>query len=187
MKKNLINEINQMKYMFGYKPGKVISEQNIPTGSTNDVSEMYEDYDTIEIDDFEMSDPDVAEPETKPKTRPSTRPSEPDNDPFPNPFNPDRDFNPLPDAEPQGRRKHHDVFPGLKRTSGSEVNEPYIEDADEVEYELHLDTDLDELMGNTKVDLGNMVSKYLRRKEMVEENETIYEIHLNSNIDELFL
>ena len=27
MRKNLLNEIDQMKYLFGYKPGKVISEQ----------------------------------------------------------------------------------------------------------------------------------------------------------------
>lgn len=185
MKKNLINEINQMKYMFGYKPGKVISEQNSFTFENE-----LEDIDTIEVDDFEMSDPDVAEPETKPKTRPRTRPSEPDNDPFPNPFDPDRSrkFNPLPDAEPQGRgRNHDDVFPGLRKTRRSEVNEPYIEDADEVEYELHLDTDIDELMDNKKVGLDNMVSKYLKRKHRMEESENIYEIHIDSNIDELFL
>lgn len=31
MEKNILNEIDQMKYLFGYKPGKVISEQVNPT------------------------------------------------------------------------------------------------------------------------------------------------------------
>ena len=31
MEKNILNEIDQMKYLFGYKPGKVISEQVTPT------------------------------------------------------------------------------------------------------------------------------------------------------------
>ena len=31
MKKQLLNEINEMKYLFGYKRGVVISEQNLPT------------------------------------------------------------------------------------------------------------------------------------------------------------
>jgi hypothetical protein len=30
MKKNVLNEIKEMKYLFGYKPGKVISEQDLP-------------------------------------------------------------------------------------------------------------------------------------------------------------
>jgi hypothetical protein len=75
MKKNLINEINEMKRLFGHQRGVVISEQ-----------------------------PDVMEPDTETETRPKTRPGKPDSDPFPNPFNPDRskEFNPLPDLEPQG-------------------------------------------------------------------------------------
>jgi hypothetical protein len=31
MKKQILNEINEMKYLFGYKRGVVISEQNLPT------------------------------------------------------------------------------------------------------------------------------------------------------------
>jgi len=31
MEKNILSEIDQMKYLFGYKPGKVISEQVTPT------------------------------------------------------------------------------------------------------------------------------------------------------------
>jgi hypothetical protein len=75
MKKNLLNEINEMKRLFGHKRGVVISEQ-----------------------------PEIMEPDTDTETKPRTRPGKPDTDPFPNPFNPDRakEFNPLPDLEPQG-------------------------------------------------------------------------------------
>ena len=30
MKNDLRKELNEMKFLFGYKPGKVISEQHIP-------------------------------------------------------------------------------------------------------------------------------------------------------------
>ncbi len=30
MKKNLLNELNEMKYLFGYRRGKILSEQNTP-------------------------------------------------------------------------------------------------------------------------------------------------------------
>jgi hypothetical protein len=37
MRKEILSELNQMKYLFGYKPGKVISEQSVPktTGVTD--------------------------------------------------------------------------------------------------------------------------------------------------------
>ena len=34
MEKNILSEIDQMKYLFGYKPGKVISEQSVPAVMT---------------------------------------------------------------------------------------------------------------------------------------------------------
>ena len=34
MEKNILSEIDQMKYLFGYKPGKVISEQATPPVQT---------------------------------------------------------------------------------------------------------------------------------------------------------
>lgn len=40
MKTNLLNEINDIRYMFGYKPGKIISEQR-----TNDLILENEDAD----------------------------------------------------------------------------------------------------------------------------------------------
>ena len=46
MNKKVINEINQMKFLFGYKPGKVISEQDLPE---MDLEEMeVEEIDTDE-------------------------------------------------------------------------------------------------------------------------------------------
>ena len=42
MEKNILNEIDQMKYLFGYKAGKVISEQTQPTqpNSKNTIVEL---------------------------------------------------------------------------------------------------------------------------------------------------
>jgi hypothetical protein len=41
MDQNILNEINQMKFMFGYKPGLVISEQvDLPKSDTNTVNAM---------------------------------------------------------------------------------------------------------------------------------------------------
>jgi hypothetical protein len=41
MDQNILNEINQMKFMFGYKPGLVISEQvELPKSETNPVNAM---------------------------------------------------------------------------------------------------------------------------------------------------
>jgi len=179
MEKNLLNELNEMKFLFGYKRGKVISEQS-----------MIDNYDEEYFDDVLMSEPDVAEPETKPKTRP--RPDKPDTDPFPNPFDPDRgkEFNPLPDAEPQGklnskfkRNIYSDGMSGMMQVDSSEINEPFIDDVkDENEYELEYDIDDDDIMGKKEVGLENLVNKYLRNKD---ENETIYEIHINTTINDL--
>jgi hypothetical protein len=82
MKKNVLNEINQMKYLFGYQKGKVISEQeNLP-----------------EIDEVMFADPDVMEPEVKPdmdiEEKPY-RPGRPDRNPSRLPYTD-------PDTHPQG-------------------------------------------------------------------------------------
>ena len=87
MKKNLLNELNQMKYLFGYKAGKVISEQNTP---------IIENY----IHEAEFADPDVMEPEVKPDTDRDVeekpyRPGRPDRDPSRLPYTD-------PDTHPQG-------------------------------------------------------------------------------------
>lgn len=68
MKKNLLNELNQMKYLFGYKAGKVISEQETPSGANLSVSG--ETKEQIEMSGREVETPvrpDVDTP-TVPKT-----------------------------------------------------------------------------------------------------------------------
>lgn len=94
MKKNLLNELNQMKYLFGYEKGRVISEQKK----------------RLKEDDFEediiFADPDVMEPEVKPDTDRDVeekpyRPGRPDRDPSRLPYTD-------PDTHPQGRRSHYD-------------------------------------------------------------------------------
>ena len=86
MKKNLLNEINDMKRLFGYQRGRVISEQNI--------------YETSE-EDIMFADPDVAEPEVKPDTDTDTEkrrtfdPSRRERDPGRLPYED-------PDTHPQG-------------------------------------------------------------------------------------
>ena len=161
--KNLRNELNEMKFLFGYKPGKVISEQNMP-----------------EMDDVMFAEPDVMEPEVKPDTdrgveeRPS-RPGRPDRDPSRLPYTD-------PDTHPQGRRRpsmdndeieyeleiddqprgeveyeleiddeprRRPMMSGMRGTHRDEVNEPFVDDVDS-EYE--------------NSDLADLVKKYLSNR-----------------------
>lgn len=113
--KNLKQELNEMKFLFGYKPGKVISEQNIPN--------MDED-----MDDVMFADPDVMEPEVKPDTdrdveeRPS-RPGRPDRDPSRLPYTD-------PDTHPQGEYEDDLI---MKKGYGEK------KDRNDVEYEFEID------------------------------------------------
>jgi len=119
MKKNLLNELNEMKYLFGYERGRVISEQKSM------------------IEDFMDADPDVAEPETKPKTRPGTKP---DTDREERPFTPGR-----PDRDP-GRLPYEDPDTHPQGFEDDEVEfELEIPDRgrEEVEYELELSDEPD--------------------------------------------
>jgi hypothetical protein len=53
MDQNILNEINQMKFMFGYKPGLVISEQvELPKSDTNTVNAM---LDARKIEELEAT------------------------------------------------------------------------------------------------------------------------------------
>jgi len=117
MKKNLNQELNEMKFLFGYKPGKVLSEQNLPLGE-----------DDFKMEDVMFADPDVMEPEVKPDTdrdveeRPS-RPGRPDRDPSRLPYTD-------PDTHPQGEYEDDLI---MKKGYGEK------KDRDEVEYELEID------------------------------------------------
>jgi hypothetical protein len=124
--KNLRNELNEMKFLFGYKPGKLLSEQNIP-----------------EMDDVMFAEPDVMEPEVKPDTdrgveeRPS-RPGRPDRDPSRLPYTD-------PDTHPQGRRR-----PSMDNDEVEYELEIDDEPRGEVEYELEID---DEPRGEVEYEL----------------------------------
>jgi hypothetical protein len=159
MKKNLNQELNEMKFLFGYKPGKVLSEQNLPLGE-----------DDFEMEDVMFADPDVMEPEVKPDTdrdveeRPS-RPGRPDRDPSRLPYTD-------PDTHPQGEVEYEleiddepripkdeveyeleiDDEPrmsSMRRSYRDEVSEPFVDDVDS-EYE--------------NSDLADLVKKYLSNR-----------------------
>jgi hypothetical protein len=93
MKKDLRKELQEMKFLFGYKPGRVISEQHMP--------EMEE---ALEIEDLMMSEPGVMDPEVMPNIdiEPDVRPGKPDRSPGRLPYED-------PDTHPQGRRSFRDM------------------------------------------------------------------------------
>ena len=91
MKKELLNELNQMKYLFGYKPGRVISEQEINEAE-------------MEMSDVEFDFPEVAPAPEKEKEKTRERETEerPKRRGLPS-RNPGRLPYEDPDTHPQGR------------------------------------------------------------------------------------
>ena len=138
MKKDLKNELQEMKFLFGYKPGRVISEQ--------DMSKMDIDLEMDDEYDVDFAGPDVAPAPSREKEKERER-TAPDTDPFPNPFDPERskEFNPLPDLQPQGKDRFSD--------NEDDINEPF---TDEVESD-EIDSD------DTSKSLEDLVSKYLNK------------------------
>jgi hypothetical protein len=142
MEKKLLNEINQMKFLFGYKPGKVLSEQEKVEYSEmeEDILEPVMDFDTEEEIDFEpemmFDGPEVApaptrEKETeKEKTEKPSRPSRPDRDPSRMP-------NPNVDPHPQGKRRRmrdmEDRMDLPRRRRMSDMDETIYEIDDDIE------------------------------------------------------
>ena len=53
MKKAILNEINEIKYLFGYKPGRVISEQEISNFILNEEDEDYDHPSLKQLDDYD--------------------------------------------------------------------------------------------------------------------------------------
>ena len=87
MKKNLLNEINDMKRLFGYQRGRVISEQNISEMSEEDI--MFADTETEIEKDVEK---ETGHGPDKPTVRPDRgRDRDPGKLPYTN-----------PDTHPQG-------------------------------------------------------------------------------------
>jgi hypothetical protein len=145
MNKIVLNEINQMKFLFGYKPGKVLSEQ----ASVEEIH-MDEDSDFMDIEDIEMMpSPDVAEPDVKPGVdKPRTRPSRPDYDPanIPSP-----DVDPHPQGSEEDEVSYElelDDMPRPRRMRDTDTPRPRrMRDMDMAEnmYEIEIDSDISEL------------------------------------------
>jgi hypothetical protein len=171
MKKNVINEISQMKFLFGYKPGKVLSEQNVP------MEEDFSDMEDVMVDDFEDIDlgPEVAPAPTR--EREKTREKEKETDKPYRPSRPDRDPGRLPYTDP-------DTHP-----QGS--------DEDEIEYELEIDDvpRMEKPMGRRNRDMGmDRPMGRMRNMDMDRpmggrnrnSDETEYEIEIDGDIEDLF-
>ena len=173
MKKNVLNEIDQMKYLFGYKPGKVISEQTNRPISEMDYVEEYDelgemedvmDYteEDIEMDPFEddfepvmsFDGPEVAPAPTKPDVKPDVTPEKP----VTRPGRPNRDPAILPDVDPhpQGKRRRMrdmgvdiDMERPSRRMRDMDVDmdrpSRRMRDMDETIYEIEIDGDIEEL------------------------------------------
>ena len=173
MNKIVLNEINQMKFLFGYKPGKVLSEQD-----SVEVIHMDEDSDFMDIEDIEMMpSPDVAEPGVKPDVkpdtdRPRTRPSRPDYDPA---------NIPSPDVDPHPQGEYDDDLI-MKKGYGTKMG--HDEDEDEVSYELELD-DMPRSRRMRDIDTGTDMPRSRRMRDM-DTSENMYEIEIDGDISELF-
>jgi len=144
MKKDLRKELQEMKFLFGYERGRVISEQK----------------DFPKEDDMMFSDIEFAEPDTETEVVPDTerevKPSRPSR--RERTFDPDR-FSPSerPEPHPQGRHKDEieyelelddKHFDGdEEKTFDAEVDEPFVQD---------VDTDVDSIEA--------LVKKYLNSK-----------------------
>ena len=174
MKKNIINELNQMKYLFGYQKGRVISEQK---------KRLKEDeYD----EDIIFADPEIMDPEVMPDTDRDVKEK-----PY-RPGRPDRDPNRLPytdpDTHPQGEFEDLEIDFGpevaptptreKERTKERETEKPYRpgrpdRDPNRLPYtdpdthpqgsERHYDSESDTFEGGDRA-LESLVMKYLKNR-----------------------
>ena len=143
MEKNLKNELQEMKFLFGYKPGRVISEQHIPMDEDN-----FEDVMDMDID---FGDTDVAPAPTRERERTKERETEKEK-PY-DPVRRERDPNSLPytdpDTHPQGENEDEIEYE-LELGDEDDINEPFVDDVDS-EYE--------------NSDLADLVNKYLSNRD----------------------
>jgi hypothetical protein len=159
MKKNLLNEIDQMKYLFGYQKGRVISEQkNKVVEGDYEEDTMFADTDMEDEMDIEdemdmdinFGDTDVAPAPTREKERTKERETEKEK-----PYDParrERDPSRLPytdpDTHPQGEYEDDEMEYEFE-FDDEDVNEPFVDDVDS-EYE--------------NSDLADLVNKYLSNR-----------------------
>ena len=153
MKKNVINEISQMKFLFGYKPGRVLSEQELP--EMEDL--MVDDEMDIEVDD-EMSDfyfgPEVAPTPTRERER--TKEREKTEKPF-RPSRPSRNPDELPGYNPHPQGSEEDEIEYVLEIDDMPMRRPMNKmrdmdrprrgmiDMDENIYEIVIDDDIENL------------------------------------------
>lgn len=116
--KNLNRELQEIKFLFGYERGRVISEQaNLPMDE-KEMDMMFSDTEVMEPEIAPDIAPDIATPEVNPEETKRERT-----------FNPSRLPHPYPDTHPQGRKKDK-----IKNELELDYTHPQ-----EVEYELELD------------------------------------------------
>ena len=120
-KKLIAEDINRMKYMLGYKPGRVISEQE------------------FDFDDFEMSDIETApvKPDVKPDIDTPTRP---DIHPEDDPLRPGRRTRPRP--APQASDDEFDMEDDDEEFDMEDDDEFDMED-DDKEFDMEDDFEFD--------------------------------------------
>lgn len=144
MEKNLKNELQEMKFLFGYKPGRVISEQHIPMDEDN-----FEDVMDMDID---FGDTDVAPAPTRERERTKERETEKEK-PY-DPVRRERDPNRLPytdpDTHPQGENEDEIEYELELGNDDDDINEPFVDDIDS-DYE--------------NSDLADLVNKYLSNRD----------------------
>ena len=154
MKKNVINEISQMKFLFGYKPGRVLSEQELPEMEDLMVDDEMSD---IMVDD-EMSDfdfgPEVAPTPTRERER--TKEREKTEKPF-RPSRPSRNPDELPGYNPHPQGSEEDEIEYELEIDDMPMRRPMnkmrdmdrprrgMRDMDENIYEIEVDDDIENL------------------------------------------
>lgn len=145
MKKNLLNEIQDIKFLFGYERGRVLSEQkNLP-------------MDEKEMEDIMMSDTEVMEPEID--TMPDIDMPDIDRKTRPNPFDPSRLPFPDPDTHPQGEDDSEVEFE-------LELDDKHFDGMDEKIYSAEESGDPFNVEPDRNTDsLERMVRRYLKGKK----------------------
>lgn len=167
MKRHILNEINQMKFLFDYKPGKVISEQD------TSMRETFEDYEDF-LDHIDLG-PDVAPTPTRERER--TREKERERIIKPRRERPSRNPDDLPgvDPHPQGEDEtEYELVLNMPKKDEiadrpnhfRQGTSNFDSDNEDVEYELEIED--------------------MPRRRRMPSDETEYELHLDGDIEDLF-
>ncbi len=103
MNENIKKELFEMKYLFGYERGRVISEQPLPMEEFEDVETDFVDVSDIDdlgdVEDFTMAGREVETP-VRPDVDTPTKPKKPNT-----PYKP----KPGPKPDPKARKRKGDM------------------------------------------------------------------------------